>query len=133
MTLIDSNVLMYAAGGEHPHREPSLRLLARIAKGEVQAAVSAEILQEILHRYRSLGHWEQGRELYDAVRESIPFVVSITEEIVDHARVLMEVHRGLSGRDAVHAATVLENRLDSICSYDRDFDMVEGLRRIEPA
>jgi predicted nucleic acid-binding protein len=33
---------------------------------------------------------------------------------------------------ALHAAVVFENDLEAICSFDRDFDVIEGLRRHEP-
>jgi predicted nucleic acid-binding protein len=35
-------------------------------------------------------------------------------------------------RDAVHAAVVQVHGLDSIASFDRDFDKIKGLRRMEP-
>jgi hypothetical protein len=56
--LIDANVIMYAAGANHPHKRPSVALLERVAAGEVEATVDAEVLQEILHRYRAIGRWE---------------------------------------------------------------------------
>jgi predicted nucleic acid-binding protein len=51
--LIDANIFMYAAGAEHPHKEPSRMFLEQVARGEVDAALDAEVLQEILHRYRA--------------------------------------------------------------------------------
>jgi predicted nucleic acid-binding protein len=45
---------------------------------------------------------------------------------------LLESHRSLLARDAVHAAVVLEEGIEALCSYDRDFDVITGLRRIEP-
>lgn len=50
MILVDTNILMYAAGASHPCKAPSLRLLERVARGDVEAAIHAETLQEILHR-----------------------------------------------------------------------------------
>ena len=38
----------------------------------------------------------------------------------------------LRGRDAVHAATVIENGLAAILTPDTDFDGVAGLDRISP-
>ena len=132
MIFIDANVLMYAAGATHPHKAPSLALLARIARGEVDGATNAEVLQEILHRYRSIGRWEEGRRVYDLTREIIVAVMPLTVETVDEARSLMDGHSELSARDAVHAAFCRVTGAQAICSYDRDFDRVPGLRRLEP-
>ena len=45
---------MYASGAEHPNKLLSLRFLKRVADGELEATIDAELLQEIIHRYRAL-------------------------------------------------------------------------------
>jgi uncharacterized protein len=130
--LLDSNIIMYAAGDEHPNRKPSQDLLALVRDEEVAAAVDAEVLQEILHRYRSLRRWDLAATVYGAVRRLIPVVEPITAELADVAAALLAKHRRLSARDAVHAAVALERGYEAICSYDRDFDDVPRLRRLEP-
>jgi predicted nucleic acid-binding protein len=130
--LIDANVLMYAAGAAHPHKAPSIALLERVARGEVEATIDAEVLQAILHRYRAIGRWEDGRQVYDLTRRLFPLVIPITAAILDRARGLLDTDRTIMARDALHAAVVLEERLDAVCSYDRDFDRIAGIERIEP-
>lgn len=132
MILLDTNILMYAAGAAHPGKAPSARLLARIASGDVEALIDAETLQEILHRYRGIGRWRDGRTVYDLTRQLFPTVLPITSAALDRARALMDTHPKLIAQDAVHAAVVLEEKLESICSYDRDFDKIDGISRIEP-
>ena len=48
MILVDANILMYAAGADHAHKEPSLRWLERVARGDVEAIINAETLQEVV-------------------------------------------------------------------------------------
>jgi predicted nucleic acid-binding protein len=130
--LIDANILMYAAGAPHPHKAPSVRLLEQIAEGEVVATIDAEVLQEILHRYRAIGRWEDGKHVYDLTRRLFPVVLPVTAAVMDRARALLDAHATIMARDALHAAVVLEERLDAVCSYDRDFDRIAGVRRVEP-
>ncbi|MES2177079.1 MAG: type II toxin-antitoxin system VapC family toxin [Gemmatimonadota bacterium] len=132
MILIDANILMYAAGKPHPHKLPSVRYLERVASGDVDAAIDAETLQEILHRYRAIGRWKDGRQVYDLARQILPTVLPVTAEILDRARQLLDGDARLMARDALHAAVVLEERLEAICSYDRDFDRLAGITRVEP-
>lgn len=132
MILIDSNVFMYAGGRTHPHKKPSVRLLERVARNEIEAAVDAEVLQEILHRYRALDRWADGRTVYDLARRIVPLVFPVTVEILDAARKLMDRYEGLSARDALHAAAAQEYGIRRICSYDRDFDDLGDVERIEP-
>lgn len=132
MILVDANVFMYAAGADHPHKAPSGAYLERIARGEVEAGVDVEALQEILHRYRAMGRWEDGRRVYDIARSLVPITLPITGEMMDRARDLLDAHDGLTARDALHAAVALLSGATAICSYDRDFDRIAGLRRVEP-
>jgi uncharacterized protein len=132
MILIDSNIVMYAAGRPHPHRAPCAVLLERIALEQVEAATDVEVFQEILHRYRAIGQWEKGRRAYDLARQILRVVIPVTAEVIDDARDLMERYRRLGARDAVHAAVCQLIGAEAICSYDRDFDGVNEVKRIEP-
>jgi predicted nucleic acid-binding protein len=131
--LLDANIIMYAAGASDPHKAPSVALLERVARGDVDAALDAEVLQEILHRYRALRRWNDGRRVYDLARRSIVTVLPITAEVTDEARKIMDDHPALMARDALHAAVYRVAGAEAICSYDADLDIVTGLRRIEPS
>jgi predicted nucleic acid-binding protein len=132
MILVDANIFMYAAGAEHPHKEPSREFLEQVARGEVEAVVDAEALQEILHRYRASGHWSEGSRIYDLARRIMPLVLPITAEVLDKSHALLDRYAALTARDALHAAVVQNHGLRAICSYDKDFDEIEGLERIQP-
>ena len=82
MILIDSNIFTYAAGTSHPHKEPSATVLEQVAIGEVDAVIDAEVLREILHRYRAINRWLDGCRVYDHARQIVPHVVPITAEIM---------------------------------------------------
>jgi len=123
---------MYAVGGEHPHRKHCIAFLEKVLRGFAPAVIDAEVLQEILHRYKSIGRWPQGLQAYDDARVLFPDALVITTEVMDVARNLMESHNHLGARDAVHAAVVRVYGLESICSYDKDFDKIPGLKRVEP-
>jgi predicted nucleic acid-binding protein len=123
---------MYVAGGEHPNREPSRLFLDRIQRGELKGCTSTEVLQEILYRYSALGRREMAREVYDLFVEICPVVLGVTLADTDRARDLLMGVPGISARDAVHAALMLNHGLEWIASFDRGFDDVPGVRRVEP-
>ena len=132
MTLVDSNIFMYAAGRAHPLKHRAAAFLEKVAAGTVPASIDAEALQEILHRYRALKRWKEGRVVYDTALVLFPEVLAVTGEVMDVARKLMDEEAGLMARDALHAAVVAVYGLASITSFDQDFDRLEGLRRVEP-
>jgi len=133
MILLDANILMYAAGREHPNKAPCLALLERVARGTVEAGADVEVLQEVLHRYRAIGRWADGRRVYDLARRIVPTWLSIDVRVLDRARKLLEDDPVLSARDALHAAVYLEVGAEALCSFDLDFDRIAGVDRVEPA
>lgn len=133
MILIDSNVFMYAAGEAHANKMASVRLLERVARREIDAFIDAEVLQEILHRYRSIDRWKQGAIVYDLTRSLIVVVTPVTVEVVDRAREILETYPRLTARDALHASSSLLMGNGQICNFDRDFDGLEGITRLEPS
>jgi predicted nucleic acid-binding protein len=130
--LVDSNVLMYAAGADHPNKSAAIEFLGQVAAGSTAAAVDAEVLQEIIHRYRALNRWPEGRRVYLLARALLPEVLPVTGEVMDQAKELVDEDASLSARDALHAAMVPVYRLDGIFPFDRDFDRIKGCRRVTP-
>jgi hypothetical protein len=130
MILVDSNMLMYAGGAEHPNKKLAVAFLKRVAGGEVDATIDAEVLQEIIHRYRALRRWPEGQLVYELARGLFPEVLAITGAVMDHAKQIADADGRISARDAIHAAVVAEYRLEGICTFDRDFDRIRGCRRV---
>jgi uncharacterized protein len=128
---IDSNIPMYVAGREHPHREPSRRLLAKVERGEIEGCTSVEVLQEILYRYSALRRLDLAREVYELFVQVCTVVLVVTLADTDRARDLLSDAQGTSARDAIHAAVMLNHDVEWIASFDGGFDRVPGIRRIE--
>ena len=132
MVFIDTNIFMYAAGKEHPHKIPSVNLLHKIASGEVDACINVEVLQEILHRYRHINRWEDGKAVYSLTRKIIPVILPVDTYIMEKCFNLLNKYSGIMARDALHAAFCKINNITSIYSFDKDFDVFDSLTRIEP-
>ena len=132
MILIDANIFMYAAGRASPWQLPCQRFLERIVDGEgPSACTDAEVLQEILHRYRSLKLPELAFQLFDAVTHlGIP-ILPVTDRAMAVARGLLEEYPILSTRDAVHLGVMREHDLEEVLSYDGGFSEVPWVKRLE--
>ena len=128
---VDSNVPMYVAGGKHENREPARRFLERVRQGKVEAHTSTEVLQEILYRYSSLGRLDLAHEVYGLFVDICPVVLGVTLADTDRARDLVCGGAGISARDAVHAAVMLNHDLELIATFDSGFDRVDGIRRLK--
>lgn len=128
---IDSNIPMYVAGAAHPHRDASRRFLRRVQTGEISGCTSTEVLQEILYRYSALGRLDLVSEVYDLFVQVCPVVFEITLADTDLARDLLLTTEGISARDSVHAAVMLNHGVDSIATFDEVFDRIPGIRRLD--
>jgi len=132
MVFIDTNIFMYAAGREHHNKIPSLNFLHKIAAGKIDACINVEVLQEILHRYRHINRWENGREVYSLTRKIVSAIFPVDTEIMKKCFDLMNQYPGIMARDALHIGFCQIHSITSFYSYDRDFDIIEGINRIEP-
>jgi predicted nucleic acid-binding protein len=129
IVFIDSNIPMYVAGRDHPHREPSRRFLEAVRRNEIEACTSTEVLQEILYRYSSLRRLDLASEVYDLFTAICTNVFAVTLADTNRARDLLMERRGLSARDAVHAAVMLNHGVEWIATFDAGFDQVAGIHR----
>ena len=129
---LDANVLMYAAGSDHPLREPCARALTKVVEEESHLVTDAEVLQEILHRYFSIGRPDSARTVHQAAIDLCDEVFPIEVTHTTTALELLLEHPQLTPRDAVHVATVLDRGLGLLLSTDRDFDGLDRVERIDP-
>jgi len=73
------------------------------------------------------------REVYDLFAEICPVVLSVTLADTDRARDLLGAVPGISARDAVHAAVMLNHEIEWIATFDKEFDRIAGVRRMKLA
>lgn len=132
--LLDVNVVMYAAGTDHHYKQACAWLMLEVAAGRVKAAIDTETIQEILYRYMKTQQWRVGvdmsRNLIDAVTVVLP--IRLADMLLCMQLCESYGPRGLSARDLIHVAVMQNNGLDTIISTDRDFDRIEGIRRLDP-
>jgi predicted nucleic acid-binding protein len=130
---VDSNVPMYAAGSEHTLKAPCVAFLGAVARGEVLAVTSVQVLHELLHRYSALGERTRAIEVCQALMETLPEVLPIDRDDIAAAMALHRAHPTLSTRDLMHLATMRRFGLDTIVTADRHFDGLDGIVRVDPA
>ena len=131
MIFVDSNVPMYVAGRDHPHRDPSRRFLERARAGEVDVCTSTEVLQEILYRYIALGRREVAAAVYDLFVQLCPTILPVTLADTDRAKALVTGAGRTGVRDAIHVAVMLNHDVVEIASFDDGFDAIAGITRVE--
>jgi len=129
LIFVDSNVPMYLVGATHPHKQDARQLLeTAVAAGE-RLVTSAEVLQEILHRYVAIDRRDAIQPAFDALLGVVDEVISIELADVERARSLVLGVTSLSARDALHAAVMVREEIDRIMTFDAAFDTIPGISR----
>ena len=130
MIFVDSNIPMYLVGAPHPHKVDSQRLLEEIIADRRRLVTSAEVLQEILHRYVAI-------DRKDAIQPALDILFSIADEVfpiegadVESARDILLAGLPVSARDALHVAVMRRYGVESVLSFDRGFDHFPGIVRL---
>jgi len=130
MILVDSNVPMYLVGGEHPNKPRAQVLLETvIAQGE-RLVTDAEVMQEILQRYRAIDRADRIQPAFDLLLGVVDEVFDIGREDAELARDTLLARWELSARDAIHIAVMQRRRIARVISFDTDYDAVPGLERL---
>jgi len=121
MIVLDTTVLVYAVGADHPLRAPCRDLIDRIAAGALQATTTVEILQEFTHvRARRRGREDAARVASDYLDVLAPLMVVSAEELQEGLRLYARSER-LGAFDAVLAAAATRAGVTAIVSADAAF------------
>jgi hypothetical protein len=130
MIVVDTTVLVYAVGADHPLKEPSRRLLGAVEAGAVAATTTVEVIQEFANvRARR-------RERADAAALARDFamllspLLSVEQADLERGLTLFEQLAGLGSFDAVLAAAAVAANADALVTSDAAFAAVPELRYV---
>ena len=121
MIFVDTNVIMYAVGREHPLRKPAQKFFetAVESKAESKLVTSAEVLQELLHAYLPVQRMQTLDSALQLVDALIQDVWAVDPADVALARELVDAHPSLGARDLLHLACCKRRDVKRIKTYDR--------------
>jgi predicted nucleic acid-binding protein len=128
--LIDSNIPMYLVGAAHPHKLQAQRLVETALSAGERLVTSAEVLQDICHRYVAIRRQDMLQPAFDAVLGIVDDVLPIERDDVDEAKDTLLRYKSLSARDAIHVAVMHRRGIERIMTFDRGFDAHPAVTRL---
>jgi predicted nucleic acid-binding protein len=134
MILLDTTILVYAVGSDHPLREPCRMVIAAVGDGRLAATTTVEALQEFAHvSARRRGRTDAATQAALYATLLAPLVTVDADDLTQGLRLFRE-HERLGAFDAVLAAAALRREhIRGILSADRAFGAVSELEHIDPA
>ena len=121
---------MYLVGAPHPNKDAARSALERIIQRGERMVTSAEVMQEILHRYGALKRPDAIQPAFDALLGVVDEVFPVEAEDVQRARDVMMGLGKLSARDALHVAVMKRRGITRVLSFDAGFDAVGWVERV---
>ncbi|GAC1355324.1 MAG: PIN domain-containing protein [Herpetosiphon sp.] len=133
IAFLDTNVLLRHLRQDHPEYSPrATALLERVEHKELKVHISDTVMFETVYTLHGL--YKQPKA---AIRDALLPLLDLPAIILTHKRRWHQVfgyyiELNISFADAYHAVLMEEMKLTSILSFDRDFDRVQGIQRLEP-
>jgi uncharacterized protein len=130
--LLDTTVLVYAKGDDHPLRDPCRGLIAAIADRGIQATTTVEVIQEFVHvrarRRDRLDAASLGRDYCELLSP----LASPTADDLNAGLAIFERAGALGAFDAVLAACAARIGVEALVSADSAFAEVAEVPHLIP-
>ena len=130
MIFVDSNIPMYLVGAPHPLKDAARAAVERCVNRGERLVTSAEVMQEILHRYVAIRRPDAIRAALDVLAGVVDDVLPIEAADVNNARDVLLSRPRLSARDALHVAVMKRHGIERVMSFDAGFDEVGWMERV---
>lgn len=132
MIVLDTTVLAYAVGMDHPLQAPCRRLVRAIANGEVLATTTVEVIQEFAHVRARRRDCKDAAELARDYIELLSPLLIVEEPDLREGLRLFEENPGIGAFDAVLAAAAHASGADALVSADAGFASIANIHHLLP-
>ncbi len=130
MIFVDSNIPMYLVGAPHPLKDAARAAIERCVNRGERMVTSAEVMQEILHRFVAIRRPQAIQAALDVLAGVVDAVLPIEAVDVTNARDVLLSRASLSARDALHVAVMKRHGIERVMSFDAGFDAVGWIERV---
>jgi uncharacterized protein len=128
--ILDTTVLVYAVGGEHPLAEPARGLLSAVEARRVRATTTPEVVQEFVHVRARRRSRADAADLGRAFATLLSPLISPDEDDLRLGLELFRASDDLGAFDGVLAATAVRHGAEALVSADAAFGGVTELRHV---
>jgi len=136
MRYVDTNVLLrYLTGDDPAKARACFELLQRVKTGEEVVTTCEAVVTELVYVLSSRSHYELTRE---EIRARLVPILLLKGLRLTNRRLYLRAldvyvsYPGLDFEDALIVAHMGRHGVAEVLSYDRGFDAVAGITRVEP-
>lgn len=117
--VLDTTVLVYAVGTDHPYATPAKRVMEAVADGSLAATTTIEVIQEFAHVRARRRDRLDAIDLAQAYRVLLGPLLTTEETDLDHGLDLWGHHEGLGAFDSILLAATHRIRARGLVTADK--------------
>lgn len=139
---LDSNILVYLKDDLSPHKEKTIRILARLLEKGSQLFISPLVLDEFIYAFKYGLERRHSKDVYGDLKRAISEILDIPSmnivcppvDITHQLEVINYMKKyKLSPRDAYHLLTIKSNKIDAFATFDSNFAKVFADKTVKNA
>ncbi|MBI2595361.1 type II toxin-antitoxin system VapC family toxin [Candidatus Daviesbacteria bacterium] len=130
---LDTNIFIYLSDAQSIYHKDSQAFINYCQREKILVATSAETIQEIIHYSKNTKQLKKGLILAGVVLKMVDELFPVTQTTI---RIFLEEvkrYPNIKSRDLVHFSTCLENKIERLVTYDREFTSLKGVKVLNPA
>jgi predicted nucleic acid-binding protein len=130
---LDTNILLrFLTRDDEQKAQQALNLLMRIERGEEKVITSPLVIFETVYTLQSF--YKVPRQ---QIKEQVLSIISmrslhLPDKSLYHRAFDLYITKNISFADAYNAVYMQSEEVSNIYSWDRDFDKIDGITRLEP-
>jgi predicted nucleic acid-binding protein len=132
MIVLDTTVLVYAKGSDHPLRNPCRALVTAVAEGRIEATTTVEVIQEFAHVRARRRDRADAAAIASDYAELFSPLIDVTRDDLERGLALFGSAGSLGAFDCVLAAAAVSRGAEALISADTAFAEVSAIRHVLP-
>jgi predicted nucleic acid-binding protein len=135
MEFLDANIILRYLTRDDPEKaERCFELFQQLKRKEIRLVTSESVLAEVVYVLSSRSLYNQPR---DNIRALLYPIVTLPALKIPYRRMFLHAldlyaAANIDFEDALSVAHIRRLKIDTIVSYDQDFDRMKGIHRREP-
>lgn len=133
LAFLDTNVILRHLLGDHPEHSPrATAFLQRVERGEIQVRIADTVIFEVVFTLERQYHQPKA-----TIKKVLLPLIVLPGIILPGKRRIhkafdLYVDLNVSFADAYHAVLMQQFKIDRIVTFDKGFDRVVSIQRVEP-
>ncbi len=129
---LDTNFFIYLSDKTSPIYKICAKFLGYCRKNNILTVTSVETIQEIIHLAKNTKQLDKGLRTSKICLKIVDDILPINETVIGNYLRYASTYKSAGSRDLIHLAVCIENKINKIVTFDRDFAKFKEIDILHP-